>query len=120
VGATVVLNLEVPAPAGSLDGTTWAVRRIVGVAADIVVFNAALQMLRITYPMRRGLVATPYLLLALTAALFMLVVLGLALATALLQTELGLMGRMMDTLAWCSLGLAGFAQARTLRHTRSE
>lgn len=117
VGAGVVLNLHVPSPTTGLDAPTWVVRRVVGVAADIIVFNAAVQMLRITFPMRRGLIATPYLLLALSAALFMVVGLGLALTTTLLQTELGLAGRINDTVAWCCLGLAGFAQARAVRHT---
>ncbi|MEM6993400.1 MAG: hypothetical protein AAF721_23000 [Myxococcota bacterium] len=112
LGASVVMTMDV---APGVDGAAWSARRIVGVAADIIVFNAALGMLRITLPMQRGLVAVPYFLLAAAAGLFMAVGLGLALANALAQTELGLVGRIVDTAAWCCIGLAGLAQAQTLR-----
>ena len=106
VGVVVLLHAEIPAATG-LDETVWIIRRVVGVSADIVVFNVALQLLRITLPMRGGTVALPYLVLALMAGLFMAVGVGLAVSTSLLQTELGITGRILDTIAWSCMGLAG-------------
>ena len=118
VGATVVLTGKAPDTAVGTDVHVWLVRRIAGYTADIIVFNAALQMLRITFPMRRGMIALPYLLLALMASMYMAVGTGLAVSATGLQVDLGWLGRALDTTAWTCMGLAGGAQALAVRHAR--